>query len=186
MKSVDLNAIPYKLRFNAASLLISKANKLCGLVSMDEGARPDQKALLSAIAYYDMALALQKPYDPNYSTVVNWKCNVLRELGQYEEAVSWYREIIRLSDETNGPEMRDATAKLAEEMIRDCGGRPSEPLAVETSGETDFDDPPYCMFAIEFCELLADQKFKKAHSYLSPTLKERVSLNLNSAVETWV
>ncbi len=178
MKSVDLSVLPYKLRFGGASLLISRANRLCGMSSAERGEKPDQKTLLASLAYYDMALALQKPYDPNYAAVVNWKCNVLRDLRQYEEAVSWYREIIRISDETDGRGMRNATAKLAEEMIREYEGRANEPLEVASSGAGDFDDPPYCnMFAEEFCALLAEQKFKKAHACLSPVLKERVSLN---------
>lgn len=176
MKSVDLNALPYKHRFNGASLLIAKANRLCGMSSSAGNEKPDQKALVASLAFYDMALALLKPYDPNYATVVNWKCSVLRELRQYEEAVCWYREIIRISDETDGKGMRNATAKLAEEMIRACERRANEPLEVASGGEADFDDAPYCMYAEEFCALLAEQKFKKAHACLSPVLKETVSL----------
>ena len=177
MKSVDLNALPYKLRFNGASLLISKANRLCGMASATSTKKPEQKALVASLAHYDMALALLKPYDPNYSTVVNWKCNVLRELGQYAEAVCWYREIVRISDETDGKGMRNATASLAEEMIRKYGGRANESLEVTSGTEADFDEPPYCMYAEEFCALLAEQKFKKAHSFLSPVLRERVSVD---------
>lgn len=176
MKSVDLDALPYKLRFNGASLLISKANRLCGMASTLSVAKQDQKTLISSLAYYDMALALLKPYDPNYSTAVNWKCNVLRELGQYEEAVAWYRQIVRISDETDGKGMRSATANLAEEMIRKYDGRANEPLDVALGAESYFDEPPYCMFAEEFCALLAEQKFKKAHLLLSPLLRERFSL----------
>jgi len=176
MKSVDLNALAYKHRYNGASLLISKANRLSGLGSAGTNEKPDQKALVAALAHYDMALMLLKPYDPNYATVVNWKCNLLRELRQFEDAVSWYREIIRISDETDGRGMRNATAKLAEEMIREYDGRANEPLDVTSDGETNFDDPPYCMYAEEFCSLLAEQKFKKAHACLSPVLKETVSL----------
>lgn len=177
MKAVDLNSIPYKLRSNGASLLISKANRLCGMISTASTGEPDKRALVASLAHYDMALALLKPYDPNYSTVVNWKCNVLRELGQYEEAVCWYREIIRISDETDGKGMRNATARLAEEMIRKCDGCPNEALEVASSTEADFDEPPYCMYAAEFCALLAERKFRKAQAYLSPMLRERVSVD---------
>lgn len=169
MKPIDLNALPYKFRFNGASLLISKANRLCDMTSPT---RPDRKTLLAAMAYYDLALALMKPYDPNYSTVVNWKCNVLQELGQFEEAVSWHEEIIRISDETDGKGMRNATASLAEEMIRRCQGRGNAQLDAPSGDEGDFDEPPYCMFATEFCALLTEQKFKKAHALLAPALKE--------------
>jgi tetratricopeptide (TPR) repeat protein len=170
MKAIDLNSIPYEHRFNGASLLISKANRLGGL------GPPDQKAnnrkLLAALAYYDMALALMKPFDPNYSAVVNWKCNVLRSLGQYEDAVIWYREILRISDEIDGKARRNAAAALADEMIQQYAGRRNEPLEIGSADAAAFNDPPYCMFAEEFCVVLSEGKFKKAHLYLSPSLKE--------------
>ena len=178
MKSVDLDSLPYRLGSNGASLLISKANRLCEMGSTASSQKPETKTLVASLAYYDMALALLKPYDPNYSTVVNWKCNVLRDLRQYEEAVCWYREIVRISDETDGKGMRNATAKLAEEMICKCEGRANEPLELASGTEADdFDLPPYCMYAEEFCALLAEQKFKTAQAYLSPMLRERVSLD---------
>jgi tetratricopeptide (TPR) repeat protein len=141
---------------------------------------PDQKGdhqkLLAALAYYDMALALMKPFDPNYSTVVNWKCNVLRSLGQYEDAVNWYREIVRISDAVDGKAQRNATAALADEMIQKHAGRKNEPLESGGADAAAFDDPPYCMVAEEFCVLLSEGKFKKAHLYLSPALKESFPL----------
>lgn len=176
MKSVDLNALPYEHRFKGASLLIAKATRLSEAASTANTGRK-QEALMAALAYYDMALALMKPYDPNYSTAVNWKCNALVELGQFEEAVSWYREIIRISDETDGIGMRNATAALAERMIHHYEGRVNEPLEKASSKMWDLDEPPYCGYAEEFCALLAGQQYKKAHAYLSPALKERVPMN---------
>jgi hypothetical protein len=170
MKAINLNSIPYKHRFNGASLLISKAHRLGGLVHA--GQKGDPQKLLAVLAYYDMALALTKPFDPNYSTVVNWKCNVLLSLGQYEDAVGWYREIVRISDEIDGKAKRDATAALAEEMIQKYAGHKNEPLEIRKADAAAFDDPPFCMVAKEFCVLLSEGKFKKAHSYLSPALKE--------------
>jgi hypothetical protein len=170
MKAIDLNAIAYKHRFNGASLLISKANRLGGLGLPSQ--KGNSQKLLAALAYYDMALTLIKPFDPNYSTVVNWKCNVLVSLGQYEDAVSWYQEIVRISDETDGKGQRNATAVLAEEMIERYARRKNEPLKTPDTDAAAFDDPPYCMYAEEFCVLLAEGKFRKAHSYLSPKLKE--------------
>jgi hypothetical protein len=113
-----------------------------------------------------------KPFDPNYSTVVNWKCNVLRSLGQYKDAVNWYREIVRLSDETDGKAQRNATAVLADEMIQKYAGRANEPLEIKDADAAAFDDPPFCMVAEEFCVLLSEGKFRKAHLYLSPALRE--------------
>jgi tetratricopeptide (TPR) repeat protein len=170
MKAIDLNSVPYKHRFNGASLLISKAHRLGGLVHPDQ--KGDAQKLLAALAYYDMSLTLMKAFDPNYSTVVNWKCNVLLSLGQYEDAITWYREILRISDEIDGKAQRNPTAALAHEMIQKYSGRRDEPLAVAGPDTTTFDDPPYCMVAEEFCVLLSEGKFKKAHLYLSPALKE--------------
>lgn len=176
MKPVDLKAVPYKIRSNGASLLIAKANRLYDMNSAS-GAKGEPKALMSALAYYDMALVLMKPYDPNYATILNWKCNVLGELGQFKEAVSWYREIVRISDETDGIGMRNATAALAERMINAYDGRANQPLPTPVGGEVDFDEPPYCMYAEEFCELLAENKFTKAHARLSRVLQERVPMD---------
>ncbi len=176
MKSVNLNTLPYKHRSNGASLLIAKANRLYDMNNA-QGAKGDPKALMSALAYYDMALVLMKPYDPNYSTVVNWKCNVLRALEQFEEAVTWYREIVRISDETDGKGMRNATALLAERMISAYDGRSNAPLPASIGDEPDFDEPPHCMYAQEFCALLAQRKLTKAYACLSPALKERVSMD---------
>jgi tetratricopeptide (TPR) repeat protein len=170
MKAIDLNSIPYIHRFNAASLLVSKANRLAGLGSPDR--KSSNQKLLAALAYYDMALALMKPFDPNYTTAVNWKCLVLQSLGQYEDAVSWYQEIVRISNETDGKAQRNATAALADEMIQKYVGRKNEPLEIGNAEAAAFDDPPYCMFAEEFCVLLTEGKFKKAHLHLSPALKE--------------
>ena len=170
MKAIDLDSLSYKHRFNGASFLISKANKLAGM-GQPLAAIDPQKGL-AALAYYDMALALIKPFDPNYSTALNWKCNVLRALGQYEDAVEWYREIIPISDETDGKAKRNATAALAEEMIQACAGRKNEPLEVNDADAALFDDPPFCMHAEKFCRWLNEGKFSKAHQLLSPALKE--------------
>lgn len=146
-------------------------------MSSGDGETRDEKALTTALAYYDMALSLQKPYDPNYPTALNWKCNALIKLGRYADAVAWYREIIRISDETNGKHLRDAYAELAEKMIQAYAGRPDESLQEKPGDDgTTFDEPPYCMYAEAFCELLVAQKFKKAHDCLSPSLKKDLSL----------
>jgi len=176
MKSVDLNSISYAHRASGASLLIAKANRLSGMLSLAPGQPLEQSALLAALAHYDMALSLLKPFDSNYATVVNWKCNVLVALRQHKEAVAWYREILRLSDETDGKTQRNATAALAEQMIKKYAGMEDEPLTQGKNNATSFDDPPYCMFAEEFCLSLAAKKFKKAHSYLAPSLQETVTV----------
>ena len=170
MKSVILDTIPYGHRFGGASLLVAKANRLAGMLS--EKRDTDRKQLIAAVSYYDMALVLSKPYDPNYPTILNWKCNALLRLGLYAEAVDWYREIVRISDETDGKVERNATAKLAEEMIAKYSGHPNE-ADLDSDGSQEFDDPPFCMFAEEFCQLLTERKFKKAHTLLAPFLKEQ-------------
>jgi hypothetical protein len=47
MKAIDLNSIPYKNRFNAASLLISKANRLGGLGLEPPDQKGDNQRLLA-------------------------------------------------------------------------------------------------------------------------------------------
>lgn len=174
MAAIDLNSIPYKHRFDGASLLISKANRLGGLGLSNQ--KVDNQKLLTALAYYDMALALMKRLDPNYSTVLNWKCNVLQSLGQYQDAIQWYQEIVLISDEIDGRVKRNATAALADEMIQKLAGRQNEPLAIGSPDTATFDDPPFCIYAAEFCNLLCDGNFKKAHSYLSTPLKTTFSI----------
>ena len=183
MKTVDLEGIPYPHRFNAASLLIAKANRLAGTLGANEIKPGTHKQLLAAIAYFDMALLLTKPYDPNYATVVNWKCNVLLKLEQYEDAVAWYREIVRISDATDGKAERNATAKLAQEMIAKYSDRKNILLPRGDAPTPSFDDPPYCMRAEEFCALLVERKFKKAHLYLAPALQEK--LPIRKLTEAW-
>lgn len=172
MTAIDLARIPYAHRFNGASLLIAKADRL----SAGASGSVETRQWLAAVAYYDMALLLMKPYDPNYATIVNWKCNALLKLEQYEAAVDWYREIVRISDETDGRAGRNATAKLAEEMIAKHSGTKNSPLPVDGGIDSSFDEPPYCMYAEEFCSLLVERKFKKAHAYLAPKLREEFSL----------
>jgi len=172
MKTIDLDSIPYKHRFNGASLLVAKANRLWEMGPLESYRETDEQKLLAALAYYDMALALTKPFDPNYSTVLNLKCNVLAALHQYEDAVVWYREIIRISDETDGKARRNATAVLAEKMIREYAGRKNVSLKASDADKTAFDDPPFCMCAEEFCSLLREGQFKKAHLLLTPAIRE--------------
>ena len=182
MAAIDLTKVPYTHRYNGASLLVAKANRLA-----DSSSRPGEakrRQLVSAIAYFDMALVLMKPYDPNYATVVTWKCNVLCNLGQYEEAVAWYREIIRISDATDGKVSRNATAKLAEEMIAKYAELKNTSLPENGGHDTSFDDPPFCMHAEGFCSLLVERKFKKAHAHLAPTLQQKFPLQ--KLKEAWL
>jgi tetratricopeptide (TPR) repeat protein len=170
MTTVDPARIPYTHRFNGASLLIAKANRLSHGASASRDAK--RKQLLAAVAYFDMALLLMKPYDPDYATVVNWKCNALLRIEQYEEAVAWYREIVRISDETDGHAGRNATAVLAGEMIEKYSGLKNGPLPRGDGIDSSFDKPPYCMHAEEFCSLLVERRFKKAHAHLAPELQK--------------
>lgn len=175
MKAVDLNSIPYAHRFGGASLLVAKANRLSGLLgAQSQPVEPD--ALVAAVAYYKMALLLSKPFDPNYATAANWLCITLVALKQYEDATIWYWEIVRISDEVDGAAGRNATAALALDMLSKYSGLRNEPLPELRDGSDRFNDPPYCMYAEEFCTLLADRKFKKAYGYLAPSLQQAISL----------
>lgn len=173
---IDLSAIPYQHRFSGASLLTAKANRLLDTASAAAGkAKPDDpKPVRAALAYFEMALSLLKPYDPNYPTILNWKCNALLQLHQYETAVGEYREIIRLTELTDGQVPGNAYAKLAAEMIAQHAGKKNTELPPEDPAQARaFDDPPYCMHGETFCRLLVEGKFKQAHAYLSPALQQK-------------
>jgi len=176
---MEISEIPYKHRSSAADLLISKGNRLTELARflLEEPPPKKRKAILTGIYFYEIALSLMKPYDPNYSTVLNWKCCALIILGRFNEAVQGYEEIVRISDKTDGMATRNATAELAEEKIKKYNGR--DDIIIESDQDEDvtlFDDPPYCMVAQEFCELLAEGKFKKAHINMSNDLKNSLSV----------
>jgi tetratricopeptide (TPR) repeat protein len=111
--NITLETVAYSHRSSAAHLLTAKATKLADLLNTEPARSSKEVASVQAgIALYDMALVLQKPYDPNYTTVINWKCLALVRLGQFEEAVKWYREIIRITQEVDGSGT-DATMQLA-------------------------------------------------------------------------
>ena len=176
---INLSEISYQHRFNGASLLIAKANRLLDSTGTSGGelTPKELKVIRMAVAYFDMALSLQKPYDPNYPTVINWKCLALIRLGQFETAVEWYGEIVRLSDATDGKSRRNATALLAEEMIQRYAGRKNEALAPDSDGDArTFDDPPYCMVGGQLCQFLQAGKYKLAHGLLAEPLRLKLTV----------
>jgi len=160
-------------------MLVSKANRLTELnavVSTEDTATKQSKALRKGLDFYEIALGLMKPFDPNYSTIMNWRCLALIKQGRYSEAVSGYKEIVSISEKTDGKHLPNATAQLAKDQITKYATL--EDIVNDGDNESDvnlFDDPPYCMFAGEFCSLLVDRKFKKAHSLLSEAAKEKWS-----------
>lgn len=178
---MELEKIPYLHRSSAAGLLISKANRLTeinDIMADGELSAKKRKAFLKGVHFYEIALLLMKPFDPNYSTIMNWKCLALIRLGRFIEAVEGYEEIVRISDQTDGKGLRNATALLAEEQIQKYQNRENIPSDADSGEDTDaFDDPPYCMFAEDFCELLAKKKYRQAHAYLSEKTKEELTVS---------
>ena len=174
---MELSQIPYQSRSSAADMLISKANRLTELtkIASNTDISPRQrKSVCQGINFYDIALLLMKPFDPGFSTVMNWKCLALIKLGKYSEAVKGYEEIIKISDQTEGKHFRNATARLAEEQIEKYRKMEDLPDAGEVLEEEDiFNDPPYCTFAYEFCMLLSEGKFKKAYGFLADETKQK-------------
>lgn len=173
---MNLSHIPYGHRSSAADLLVSKANRLTELDSIGsiQGISAKQrKAIRKGVDFYEMALCLMKAFDPNYCTIANWRCLALIKLGRFSEAVTQYEEIVRISEKTEGKHSPNATAQLAKDQIEKYSAYEDIPSGDSEDADTDtFDDPPYCMFASEFCSLLADQNFKKAHSLLSESAKK--------------
>ena len=169
-KEVDLAGMHYPHREAAADLLISKARKLADFVSLyfDDMSDKDSRKARQAVSFYDLALHLMKPYDGGYQTIIHWKCLVLIALEQYEEAASWYEELIRLVGTSEGPNYRCPTARAAAEKLAELKGMKNTPLPELKDGDAELlDEPGFCWWAAQFCNELADGKFKLAHGCLS-------------------
>lgn len=176
---IDISKLPYKHRFAAASLLMSKGNRLTKLTSLpsDVSDRKQIEQILQGLSFYDMALSLMKPHDPNYQTLLNWKCLALISLGQYEDARKWYEELVRAAIESEGRNCLGATARLALDQIHSLAGKPNKPLPdIDELELRTFDDPPFCLWAEEFCRLLQNRKFRQAHRCLSPEFAKAITL----------
>ena len=179
MLKINIDRLPYKHRFAAASMLMSKGNRLTDLTSFGAEKKPSKKEiakLREGLSYYDMALSLLKPHDPNYQTLVNWKCLALISLGQYRDAREWYEELVRADVRSQGEKARSATASLALEQIEALRDKENEPLPdVDPRDVSLFDDPPFCRVAEDFCFQLRDGKFSDAHRFLAPSLREEMT-----------
>lgn len=175
---IDISKLPYKHRFAAASTLMSKGNRLTELTSLstDVSDRKQIERILQGLSFYDMALSLMKPHDPNFQTLLNWKCLALISLGQYEDARKWYEELVRIAIESEGRNCLGATARLALDQIVSLAGQHNKPLPdIDELELRTFDDPPFCLWAEEFCRLLQKRKFKQAHQCLSPELGQAIT-----------
>lgn len=188
-----LDNLSYKHRSNASSMLISKANNLLDAASVQEKdlkknkkyIKPfdnkseyiDVSLVAAAIDYYDMSLLLVKPYDSNYRTVANWKCNALIKLGQYEDAVAWYKEIIKTSAEANGINgPSNATVELAEKQIAKFNGLKNEAVDYHSNDNEAFNDPPFCMYVAAFINALAIGKYTDALKYIDHEKEDAYSV----------
>lgn len=175
---IEITKLPYKHRFAAASVLMSKGDRLIELKSLS--ARPldekQKRRVLEGLSFYDMALFLMKPYDPNYQSLLNWKCLALISLGQYEDARKWYEELVRIAIESEGPNGLGPTARLAQDQIASLTGKLNESLPdVDEFDVREFDDPLFCLWAEQFCQLLQDRKFNQAHRCLSSELGSTIT-----------
>lgn len=167
---IDISSVPYKHRFAAASMLMSKGNRLTELTSMPNGVSdPKQiQRIRQGLSFYDMALVLMKPHDPNFQTLLNWKCLALISLGQFEDARRWYEELVRVAIDSEGRNGLGPTARLALDQIDSLAGQPNKPLPhIDEMDVRVFDDPPFCDWAEGFCRLLDKGKFSQAHRYLA-------------------
>jgi hypothetical protein len=189
--TVDLDRLSYKHRTDASGVLVSKGNGLLDASVVSKKAQKknrtyvrgdkrgevvDVAAVLAAIAYYDMALLLMRPFDPSYPTVANWKCNALCAIGQYADAVTWYEEIVQIDREQNGGTVSsNATTALARKQIVRYRGRSNAPLSYRTDDVDDFVAPPFTLYAQACLTSLAkgthadatryfEQKDRKAYS----------------------
>lgn len=175
---IDIRKLPYKHCFAAASMLMSKGNRLTGLFDSPDEAPTEKQIhkICEGLSYYDIALSLLKPNDSNYQTLLNWKCLALISLGQYADAREWYRELVRIDEECSGRRTRSATAELALEQIEKLGDQENAPLPeIDPRDINVFDDPGFCRVAEDFCYLLRDGQFKRAHLFLAPNLKNMIT-----------
>lgn len=176
---MDVSNIPYADRKTAADLLISKAKRLGELpyLHFNEVSDKDIRKVQKAISLYDIALGLMKPHDPNYQTIINWKCLTLIEIGQFEDACKWYEELVRSAIDSQGPNVKDPTRDFAKEQLKKYKSKKNHPIKELDQSEMDiFNDPSFCLWAEGFCNELQSNKFKKAHQYLSPELAKEVPL----------
>ena len=184
---MDISNIPYADRKTAADLLISKAKRLAELpyLHFNEISDKDFRKVQKAISLYDIALGLMKPHDPNYQTIINWKCLTLIEIGQFEEACKWYEELVRSAVESQGPNVKDPTRDFAKEQLKRYKSKKNLPIKELDQSEMDiFDDPSFCLWAEGFCNELQNNKFKKAHQYFSPELAREIPLK--KLKENWL
>lgn len=192
--TVDLDKVSYKHRMDASGLLVSKGNSLLDASAIRDGAQKKDRTyvkgeqrgevvdvglVLAAIAYYDMALLLKRPFDPNYRTVANWKCNALCAIGQYADAVAWYGEIVRLDAEQNGGAVsKNATTALAREQIVKYRGRTNAPLRYSADDVSDFIAPPFTLYAQTCLNRMARGKYADATLYFEQKDRKKYSAKL--------
>ncbi len=172
---IKLDAIPYEHRFAAASLLMSRGNKLIEKAdSIVHSQRPQfATKVLEAIYFFDMALVLIKPFDPNYQTLLNMKCQALISIGQFEDARRWYEVLLRIAAESDGPGYRSPTTNLALTQLASIAGKTNAPLPSADEFQRQlFDTPPFCAWAQEACRLLRDGQLKQFQQCLSAELRE--------------
>jgi hypothetical protein len=68
----------------------------------------------------------------------------------------------------------EPTQRCNSHLFRD---RINEPLAVQANSDASlFDEPPFCQFGEDFCNLLLAAKWKKAHASLSLELQHKMSV----------
>lgn len=174
----DISAIPYEHRFAAAGLITSKGNRLAriGANLSNPLTKKEVKGLMTALSYFDIALFLLKPFDPNYLTTLNWKCLALESLGQFADARRAYQDLLNIVAQAEGPNTENVYVDLAKGQIKKLTGKDNEPLP-DYSRPTmaEFDDPEFCVWAEQFCYLLRDGKFKDAYNYLSAEFGNQLS-----------
>jgi hypothetical protein len=192
--TLDLGRLSYKHRMDASGLLVSKGNNLLDGSVVSEKAQkknrtyvPGKKRgevvdvglVLGAIAYYDMALLLMRPFDPSYRTVTNWKCNALCSIGQYADALSWYEEIVRVDSEQNGgTPSNNATTALAQKQLAAYRGKTNAPLDHRVDDVDDFIAPPFTLYAQTCLTSLAKGKYADATLYFAQEDRKKYSAKM--------
>lgn len=197
--TLELDKLSYQYRSDASGMLISKGNSLRSASVVRDSSKKanrtyvrgqkrgelvDVGLVLAAIAYYDMALLLMRPFDPNYATAVNWKCNALCSIGQYAEAVTWYEEIVRIDREAHGGAASgDPTAALARKQLASFRSKKNAPLDSRIDDVDDFTAPPFTLYAQEYLRHLASGKYADAAKYFD--LEDRTAYSPKRLKQRW-
>ena len=198
---IDIAAIDYAIRFEAASCILSKARRICdsgkkngilgkipqGWVKSGDGSNTyiNAKTILKGIKMYDAALALLDERDGNAHCLLNWQAIEYRTIGMDRESRDNYLKIIeyaKIIDENGQSVVSKPYLDLALQYVTEYDRTTSsahhqDDEFPEDIGSVGDDDPKddAIGFALEFAEQVAAGNFDVAFEMLHDTIKGELS-----------